>query len=715
MSSDNIVNNIVITNPVLQSAFENDWYYPATLDADITSHRLYEQAHTEGWHEWIETDLDFEAMKHGYVYDLSRDIEGKPIYWIDGGWQTGQGQRIDVRDEPEQIGYVGAGDAMMRFCETFLRFTKAPLVGKPYRYLPWNRKAVATMFGWVRHTDQTKVRRYRYAYICTGKKNSKSYTVSSIADYMLVADGTPRGEVYVCACDRNQAGIIYREAVDMAQHGTLGAMVEPKESKSRLLYPENGSFLQVLAADAHRNDGVDSSAVLIDEIHRHPNRKLYDVMERSGMARPQPLLVVITTYGPSLTDGSIWAEIHNEARAQMNGDRPHSWRRLNIIASAEPITVTATANLQPGATRIPVLRLHQPVDAGPIEFDLSQFGETGAKAKVEVLQPARRFQTHLDVAPIECEIPRFSEATANLEWCTLHGVKRANPSADVIFPAQDVLDIARDSRSPEKEAQTKQLNFNIVSGSGKRWLSSAVWRACGNLQVQPKSLIGRSAFVGFDFSFGGDLVGLGLAFPKWDISIPFIDVTNPRIDLLTWAWVPEEGIEEREKKEQFPYRTYAKQPYLLDDKGCIRICEGRVADFGQIVTEALEIFEMFNIVAIAYDPAYAQFAIPKFEEKGLTCVAHRQGAISMSPPVKRFQEMIYNGQIAHGNNPVLDRAVEGAELHPVDKAGNTYLSKGRSKNRIDALVAQVMAVGFATNPPVQQSGAYADASTGMWG
>lgn len=87
----------------------------------------------------------------------------------------------------------------------------------------------------------------------------------------------------------------------------------------------------------------------------------------------------------------------------------------------------------------------------------------------------------------------------------------------------------------------------------------------------------------------------------------------------------------------------------------------------------------------------------------------------MSPVCKQFSQLVYRGQLAHGANPILDKCIEGAVLHRPDKAGNTYLSKGESHARIDVLVAGVMAVGFATNPPENNSGAYSSREAGMWG
>lgn len=706
-----------ITNPVLKLAYENDWYYPWTVPDKVKDSKYYQQAVEEGWSEWVESALDFEAMKNGYIYDVSRDIEDNPCYWIDGHWQLSDGTIIPVDDEADYIGHVGRGDQFMRFCETFLKHTKAPLEGQPYRSIPWMRKAAQTLFGWV--SRKTGYRRYNNFYCAIAKKNGKSALMSTIALYMLVADGTPKAQVYSCACDRNQARIIYDEAMHMVKGSNiLEDMVTVVESRSRLVHQSSGSFYQVLSADAHRNDGVDSSCTLIDEIHRHPNRKLYSVMLRAGQARAEPLLATITTYGPSLSDGSIWAEIHNEAKAQLEGLRPNSWRNLVMVASAEPISVTTTARVNAGECKVPVSRLIQPVEKQIATFDVVDFGTDGVDNKrqvqVEIVEEAKRFQDYLVIKPLDDELPEFSEATVNLDWRSDHAIYRANPSVGVVFESARLKEQIDASRTPEREAETRQLNLNIVSGSGRKWISTAAWQSCGKMLVQPLKLQGRSCYAGLDLSFKNDLTAFGLAFPNWEPGCSIETVENPRIDLMTWIWVPRANIEMREEDEQFPYSHYERLEYYKN-RGPVIFCEGSVIDYAQVASDILDLCSDFGVLAIAYDPNYANFCIPALESGGMTCVQHRQGAVSMSPPCKRFSECVYTGVLAHGNNPILDRAVEGAQLHPPDKAGNTYLAKSSSKTRIDALVAQVMSVGFCCDPPEGASSAYLDGSTGMWG
>lgn len=713
----------MIVNPLLREAYDFDLYFPPKLDKEILDHPLYQKAVEEGWHEWIETPLDFEAVKNGYIYDLSRDLDGNPAYWIDGHWQLHDGTIIAMEDEEDWIGHVGKGDYFMRFAEGFLDHTKGEIAGTPYRFLPWMRKVVAPLFGWIHH--KSRYRRFQHVYIAVPKKCGKSALMSVISIFCMYAEQQPKAYVFSCACDRNQARIIYDEAAGYVKASPeLSDVIGIIDSRSRLVHEASGSYYVVLSADHHRNDGIDSYCTLIDEIHRHKNRKLYAVMKRAGRARQQKLLAIITTYGPSLSDGSIWAEVHNEAKAQLEGRRPNSWQNLVFIASAEPIPVTLSEPAEAGATRIEVGRLQQPVDVGPIEFDLSAFepAEQGQenvnKVKVEIVKPAKRYQTYLEVAPIERDLPAYSEAQANLEWRTEHAIRRANVAVDQIFPISEIWKDIEDARTPEAEAETKQLSLNIVSGSGRKWLSDAAWQACGRFLVQPKKLVGRRCYAGFDGSFGTDLTSLSLSFPSWDEGCNFADVEKPRIDLLTWAWVPELSLEAREDVEQMPYRHIAKQPYLFDDRGCVRITQGggTVLDLAQVADEIIEILRLFEIRAIAYDPNYASFVIPKLEEEGFTCIAHKQSMMAMAPACKRFSECVYNGWLAHGDNPVLNRAVEGAQTRRPDDAGNTSLSKSKSVTRIDPLISGVMAVSFTCDPPIDISGAWSGRpGTGVYG
>lgn len=538
---------------------------------------------------------------------------------------------------------------------------------------------------------------------------------SIITIYLMRADFVTKSYVYGCASDRNQAKIVYEEAKSYVEKSPyLKDEIQIIQSKGKMLHLESGSFYEVVSADAYRNDGLDALGVIFDELHRQPNRKLFTVMKRAGRARPgKHLRVVITTYGETLK--GIWGEEHLKAKNQLSGRKPN-YRRFVMIASAEPITVTTTADVPSGSTWIPVWRLEQPLPEGELlDFESSSGGR---HIKVKLTAPAKRFQPFVLVEPIDGDLPAYSEAEGNKDWRSDHAIRRANPSVGIVFPLEDVREDIEDATNPEAEAEVKQLSLNIISGGGRRWISGAAWQANARHKVLMSSLLKQRCFGGLDLSFTNDLTAFWLAFPNWSHTEKFAKIKNPLVKLVGLVWVPEEGIEEREEKEEIPYRAYAEAPYV-GDLGCVRICPGAVIDYAQVGNDIINLCQRFKAQAIAYDPAYSQFVIEPYLESraGLKCIPHRQGALSMGPPTKRFEELIGRTAIAHGSHPLLDEAIMGAVLHRPDKNGNRYPAKDKSLSRVDPLLAAVMATGWACDPPqeLKGTGAWTGPGTGAFG
>lgn len=721
-----------IVHPALQEAFDRDWYYPWSPDqwpkAD-RKHPLVQKAIDEGWGEWIECQADLEAVKQGYVFDVSRDKRGRPVYWHGGSWVRWQGKgnrrrliKIPAEKAAEEIKYVGRGDHFCRFAESFFFHTKQPLEGSPYRLLYWQRKACLCIFGWIRHTKDASRRPVRYrrhlrAWIEVSKKNGKSELGSIVAIYLVRADYTLKSRVYGTAVEKKQARIVFDEARDFVKASpTLDAdlFIHDSRTDAKISHFESGSSYEVVSADADSNDGPDAHGVIFDEIHRQKNRRLYATLQRSGQSRPQPLEFVTTTYGDTLK--SIWGELHLKAKMQLQ-DRSMAIDCFVMIASAEPFQVELVEVAEVGAKLLQVRRLEHPIDVGEeIEFESS---DGGPNVTVTLTKPAKRFQRFLEVEPVENRIARYSEGTCNenpLDPDRVdHAIYRANPSVDITTPHDRIKALILGAISPNEQAEAKRFNLNILAGSGNLWLSGAAWMACGRKRIVNSKLLKQRCFGGLDLSTSNDLTAFWLAFPNWPRNIPFGKVTTPRIDLLGIVWVNGEGIEEREKSEEIPYRALS-QPGYFGEFGYVRICDGETIDYGMVGQDIIKLCSFFRVEAIAYDSHKAQFVVePYLEKAGLNCIVHQQGAISMSPPSQRFENLVKHHQISHGNHPLLDAAVEGCVLREADDVSNRYPSKKKSLSRIDPLVAAIMATGWSCSPPKGiESGAWTGDGTGIW-
>ena len=199
-----------------------------------------------------------------------------------------------------------------------LKHTKGEFHGKPFKLLPWQEKIVRDVFGTVRD-EQPDMRQYTTAYIEIPKKQGKSELGAALALNMLVNDDEWKAEVYSCASDRQQAGIVFDVAVDMVQQNpTLRKRIKLIPSTKRMVYQPTGSIYQVLSSEVATKHGLNVSACIFDELHTQPTRALYDVMTQgSGDARKQPLWFFLTTAGTDRT--SVCWEVHQKALDILEG------------------------------------------------------------------------------------------------------------------------------------------------------------------------------------------------------------------------------------------------------------------------------------------------------------------------------------------------------------------------------------------------------------
>ncbi len=207
------------------------------------------------------------------------------------------------------------------FFRIFLRHSKAPFAGKPFELSTWQfNELIGPAFGWM---NANGTRRFRRVYCEVPKKNGKSTVCAGVALYLLVADGEAGAEVYSAASDRNQASIVFNEAMQMVQVSEhLHEFLYIKDSKKTIEFynPETRitSIYKAISADATRNEGYNIHGLIFDELHTQPNRKLFDALRYGGAARRQPLTFMITTAGEDLT--SLCWEQHVYAERVMNGE-----------------------------------------------------------------------------------------------------------------------------------------------------------------------------------------------------------------------------------------------------------------------------------------------------------------------------------------------------------------------------------------------------------
>ena len=182
----------------------------------------------------------------------------------------------------------------IEFIEKFCKHSKGEWAGKPLKLELFQKAFISALFGFV--DKKTGYRKYRETLLYVARKNGKSVLLSGIALYMLIADNEPGAEVYSVASKKDQSKIIFSETYNMVRQSPDLVQVI-KKRKSDLYFNLTFSKMQPLGKNSDTLDGLNSSLVIIDELHSIKDRNLYEVMKQSQSARRQPLLIMITTAG----------------------------------------------------------------------------------------------------------------------------------------------------------------------------------------------------------------------------------------------------------------------------------------------------------------------------------------------------------------------------------------------------------------------------------
>lgn len=269
---------------------------------------------------------------------------------------------------------------------------------------------------------------------------------------------------------------------------------------------------------------------------------------------------------------------------------------------------------------------------------------------------------------------------------------KVNPSLGYTVDIERLRDAYREAKqNPADEVTFKWLRLNMWVSSAVAWIPDAIFMK-GNEEIDLASLKGRDCYGGLDLSSTGDITALVLMFPPRDADEKYI--------LLPFFWVPEETIPQRVKAASVPYDIWERQGYLLST-------EGNVIHYDFIEKFINDLAEKYHIVEIAVDRWNATQMIQNLEGDGFTMVPFGQGFASMSGPTKDFYRLLMEGQIIHGGHPVL-RWMAGNVVVDTDPAGNIKVTKAKSKEKIDGIVASIMALDRCIRNQTEPQGSVYD-------
>ena len=274
-------------------------------------------------------------------------------------------------------------------------------------------------------------------------------------------------------------------------------------------------------------------------------------------------------------------------------------------------------------------------------------------------------------------LPVIYELTAKDDWMDRKTWLKANPNYGVSVSPESIEEAyAKACEIPAYENTFKQLHLNIITQQDVRWLPMDKWDAIDAI-VDENALKGQECYAGLDLASTTDIAALALLFPR----------TNGDYHIILRFWVPKEGARLRSRRDRVPYLDWINQ-------GLIKATEGNVIDYDVIRADINELGKRFNIKELAIDRWNSTQLQTQLGGDGFEIVPFGQGFKSLSAPSKEFEGLILSGKLIHGCNPVLRWMADnvGAEF---DAAGNVKPSKKKSTEKIDGIVAAIMALGRA--------------------
>ena len=477
-----------------------------------------------------------------------------------------------------------------------MRHIKGEWAGALIVLEPWQCFILTTVFGWI---DGRGRRRFKTAYIEVPRKNAKSTITSGVGLYLLAADGEQGAEVYSAATTRDQARIVWNDAKRMADRSPdLKAALQVETSAHSIYIKRTASAFKALSRDQQGNlDGLNVHGGLIDELHGHKDRGVWDVIETATGARSQPLVWAITTAG------SNRAGICYEQRL-------YTIKLLQSIAT-----------------------------------DDEYFGI----------------------------VYTIDESDS---WDSEEGWIKANPNWGTSVNPEDIRRKARkamEMAAAQNNFLTKHLNVWVNADTA--WMNMSAWDRCADSSLEMDDFTDEECIAACDLATKTDIA------PAVKLFTRQIDGVAHYYAFLKY-YLPERALEDGRNSQ---YSGWERE-------GRIITTPGDVTDFAYIEEDLRETAKVHRLSEVAFDPWQAAQIMQRLAADGLPVIEYRQTVQTMSEPMKELEALVLQGRFHFDGDPVLTWMVSNVVAH-MDAKENIYPRKERPENKIDGVVALIMALG----------------------
>ena len=265
------------------------------------------------------------------------------------------------------------------------------------------------------------------------------------------------------------------------------------------------------------------------------------------------------------------------------------------------------------------------------------------------------------------------------DWTSEAVLIKANPNYGISINGDFLQARQRDAmQSAAKQATFRTKHLNEWVGAKSAWLNMLRWKEAP-ARKSLAELDGRPCYIGLDLASKIDIAGNLLLFPPVE--------GDPYWHLHGRYYLPEARVIEELDSNTARYREF-------DALGLLTLTDGEVIDFEVIKEDLREFAGRFDVQQVAYDPWQATQLAQEMQAEGLLMVEVRQTVQNISEPMKELEALVLQRKLAHGDCPVLTWMASNV-VAKLDAKDNIYPNKERPENKIDGIVAAIMALSRA--------------------
>lgn len=265
------------------------------------------------------------------------------------------------------------------------------------------------------------------------------------------------------------------------------------------------------------------------------------------------------------------------------------------------------------------------------------------------------------------------------DWTSVDSLIKANPNYGVSISGDFLEARQRDAmQSASKQATFRTKHLNEWVGAKNAWLNMLRWKESPPRKTL-QELEGRPCYIGLDLASKIDIAGNLLVFPPTE--------DDPLWHVHGRYYLPEARVIEELDSNTSRYREF-------DAMGLLTLTDGEVIEFEVIKEDLREFAGRFDVRQVAFDPWQATQLAQEMMAEGLTMVEVRQTVQNISEPMKELEALVLQKKLAHGACPVLTWMASNV-VAKLDHKDNIYPNKERPENKIDGVVALIMALSRA--------------------